>query len=166
MNILMNTNQQPSQYSILDTSAFFFDISYPGKIMTVPRVVDEIKDIRGKLRLSVLSSQGLFICEPKADSRMSVIEGSKKSGDITVLSETDIDLLALAFEVKGMIFSDDFAIHNTAHQIGIQVKSLMQKQAVERVWKLRCSGCGRYVKEMPHDQLCQICGSVIRRKNK
>ncbi|MDD1725161.1 MAG: nucleotide-binding protein [Methanospirillum sp.] len=162
----MKEDEKAPLFSVLDTSAFFLQVSIPGRLYTVRRVADELKDLRGKARLAVLVSQGLYICEPDPDSVQKVTGMAEKSGDRSVLSETDIDLLALALQIGGTLFSDDFAMHNTAQYLNIPVHPLMQKKAKTRRWKIRCSGCGRYLEEMPPDSLCQICGSLVKRKIK
>ena len=63
---------------ILDTSAFFISIPVIGKIMTVPRVIAELKDLKGKARLEILLSQGLVISEPDQKSLMIVRNAATK----------------------------------------------------------------------------------------
>lgn len=152
--------------SILDTSAFFLQYSFPGKMMTVPKVVQEIKDLRGKGRFEVLCSSGLVIVQPLKESVDIILQKSEISGDRPVLSETDIDLLALALEHSGTVYTDDFAIQNCAHHMNILISPLIQRKAERRSWKIRCSGCGKYYDEYPSDMHCQICGALVRRKNK
>jgi len=135
-------------------------------MMTVPRVVQELKDLRGKARLDALISQGLVILEPTQESVMKAREFSKESGDFPVLSATDIDLLALAYEHDGIICSDDFALHNTAHHLNIATHSLLQKKPDKRKWKYRCSGCGKYYSILPSDLICPVCGLQVKRKIK
>ena len=151
---------------ILDTSAFFINLPLNGKVLTVPRVIDELKDLKGKARLEVLLSQGMIVSEPSQESLISVQKAAEKSGDSSVLSQTDKDILALAVEVQGVICTDDFALQNTAQHLKIGVHSMMQKKAEMRIWRLRCSGCGKYFDVMPADSLCPICGLQVRRKNK
>ena len=151
---------------ILDTSAFFITVPVTGQIMTVPRVVDELKDLKGKARLEVLLSQGLIITEPGHESLIIVKKAAEKSGDGSVLSQTDTDILALAFEYHGIICTDDFALQNTAQHLKIGVHPMMQRKAEMRRWKLRCSGCGKYYDTMPADLICPICGLQVKRKNK
>lgn len=160
------TDEETLPSSVLDTSAFFLQVSIPGRLYTVRRAADELKDLRGKARLEVLVSQGLCICEPDPDSIQKVTVMAERSGDRTVLSDTDIDLLAFALQTGSTLFSDDFAVQNTAQYLNIPVKPLMQKKAKTRRWKIRCSGCGRYLGEMPPDSLCPICGSQVKRKIK
>lgn len=151
---------------ILDTSAFFITVPMAGRFMTVPRVLDELKDLRGKARLEVLLSQGLVVSEPGQESLVIVQKAAEKSGDRSVLSQTDTDILALALDVHGVICTDDFALQNTAQHLKIGVHPMMQKMAEMRRWKLRCSGCGKYYETMPADSICPICGLQVRRKNK
>jgi endoribonuclease Nob1 len=156
----------PYPVYVLDTSAFFLSLSFHGSMMTVSKVVDELKDLRGKARLDVLISQGLLIRDPGRDALTAVNAASSISGDLTVLSSTDVDLIALAHEVHGELCTDDFALQNTARILGIPISPLLQRKSEAKKWKLRCAGCGKYYDEMPRDSTCQICGSPIKRKNK
>jgi endoribonuclease Nob1 len=160
------TEDQISSVSVLDASAFFLDLKFSGKIITTPEVVEEIKDLKGKARLSVLISTGLYVCSPDMVSKEIVKSESKKTGDGIVLSETDISILALAYETGGILFSDDFAVQNTAQQMEIKIQSILQRKAKKRIWRYRCVGCGKYFNDPPDDLVCRICGSSIKRKNK
>ena len=106
--------------------------------MTVPRVIAELKDLKGKARLEVLLSQGLIISEPDQKSLMTVRNAATKSGDGYVLSETDTDLLALAFEVHGVICTEDFALHNTAKFSISILHPKIQNHDRNADMKLRC----------------------------
>lgn len=152
---------------ILDTSVFFLSTSFSGKLYTVPRVEAELKDLRGKTRFAVLVDEGMDVREPGLKYRRKVAEAAGKSGDALVLSKTDTDLLALACEIKGVLVTDDFAIQNTAHVLDIPVRSLIQRDAEPRVWKIRCSGCGKYFDTIPtREGDCPVCGSPLKRKHK
>ncbi|PWR71790.1 NOB1 family endonuclease [Methanospirillum stamsii] len=161
----MDSEEKPL-VSILDTSAFFLHLSFQDKILTVSKVIDEIKDLRGKARLEVLIEQGLIIRDPHDDSISEVLAAAEKSGDRTVLSPTDIDILALALELKGEVYTDDFALQNTARKLGVNIHPIIQRKSIEKKWKLRCSGCGKYYSSMPDDSVCGICGSPVKRKIK
>lgn len=161
----MNDIDSPS-IQIIDTSAFFLSIPLNGRLMTVSRVVNELKDLRGKARLDVLISRGLIVTDPGRDSITAVIDASEKSGDKTVLSETDIDVLALAYEMRGKLFTDDYALQNTARHMGVSICPILQKNSVKKKWRLRCSGCGKYYERMPEGSVCDVCGSPVKRKIK
>ncbi len=152
---------------VLDTSAFFLSVSFSGLLCTVPRVEGELKDLRGKARFSVFLDEGMEILEPAKEFRKKAEEASRRSGDSPVLSRTDLDLLALAAERGGTLVTDDFAIQNTAHVLNIPTRSLIQRDAQARVWKIRCTGCGKYYDEMPtRAGDCPVCGSLLKRKHK
>lgn len=154
------------QIFILDTSSFFITIPVPGKMMTTPGVINELKDLKGKARLMVLQSEGLIISEPSQQSIRTIQRAADQSGDRTVLSPVDIEILALAYEVRGIICSDDFALQNTAQYLNIPVSTLLQRKAEKKQWKLRCRGCGKYYETMPPDSVCPVCGLEVKRKNK
>lgn len=134
--------------------------------MTVSLVIDELKDLKGKARLDVMISNGLIISDPGKESINIVLEAAKKSGDRQVLSCTDINIIALAYEKKGVIFSDDFALQNTASFLSIPVHPIIQRKSQQKKWKLRCSGCGQYFQEIPHESICPVCGAQVKRKIK
>jgi endoribonuclease Nob1 len=152
---------------VLDTSAFFLSLPLEGVLYTVPRVEAELKDLRGKARFSVLLDEGMEIRSPLRKSQNVAREAAEKSGDLRVLSETDIELIALAAEISGTLVSDDFAIQNTAISLNIPVQSIIQREAGPRIWQMRCTGCGKYFDQMPTKAGdCPICGSVLKRKTK
>jgi UPF0271 protein len=80
-----------------------------------------------------------------------------------VLSPADRDILALALELGAVLITDDFAVQNVAHRLGIATRSIRQRPARAIRWRYRCSGCGRYWQE-PGD--CPVCGAQIKRKIK
>lgn len=152
---------------ILDSSAFFLDARLSGHLYTVPRVEGELKDLRGKARFAVLIDEGMEMRVPGQQFRRKALDAARMSGDSMVLSETDADLLALACEVNGTLVTDDFAIQNTAHTLGIPVQSLIQRGAEPRIWQIRCTGCGKYFDQIPTKAGdCPICGSPLKRKHK
>lgn len=152
---------------VLDTSAFFLAIPLQGELWTVPRVEGELKDLRGKARFGVLMDEGMEIRPPIPASVRKAREASIKSGDERVLSDTDLDLIALALDVRGTIVTDDFALQNTARVLGLSVRSIIQRESAPREWRIRCIGCGKYFDQMPSKAGdCPVCGSALKRKHK
>ncbi|OPY38573.1 MAG: Endoribonuclease Nob1 [Methanoregula sp. PtaU1.Bin051] len=145
---------------VLDTSVFFIDYPLSGDLVTPPSVVTELADLRSKCRFESLLANGLQVRLPGSNSLVKVQEAARHVGDADRLSQTDSDVLALALDVNGTILSDDYAIHNVAHELNILVRPLQQRPAKRRVWKFRCTGCGRYSKETGE---CPVCGSQIKR---
>ncbi|WOF16980.1 nucleotide-binding protein [Methanoplanus sp. FWC-SCC4] len=148
---------------ILDSSFFFLDIPIDGECMIPARVEDELIDIRAKARLEAMKAKGMRVSEPSRESLERARKAALKSGDITVLSETDLDVVALALDTGGDVVSDDFAVSNTAQTLGLRVIPLQQRAARKIRWRYRCQGCGKYYSK---PGTCEICGAEIKRKLK
>jgi UPF0271 protein len=149
--------------TVLDTSFFFGEFPAEGDLYTVPSVVDELKDIRAKGNLEKWCARGLKIQPPAEESIRRVIAAATGTRDIAVISATDRDLLALALDLGAELFTDDFAIQNVAHLLGVKTVPILQRKARRIHWKYRCSGCGKYA---DHDGECPVCGAAIKRKLK
>ncbi len=148
---------------VLDTSVFFLDLPLTGSSYTTPSVITELKDLRSKARYETLLAGGLVVREPAPEMLEAVEQAAMQTGDAPVLSSTDRDILALARELEGTLVTDDFAVQNVAHRLGIRVHPIQQRRAAPRQWVFRCTGCGRYADKAG---ICDICGSPIKRKLK
>ncbi len=142
---------------VLDTSLFFIEYPFSGELVTPPSVVAELVDFRSKCRYESLLARGLQVRLPSSGS---LVKAARRVGDAERLSATDSDILALALDLDGIILSDDFAVHNVAHELAIPVQPVQQRAAKRRVWKFRCTGCGRFSKAAGE---CPVCGSQIKR---
>ena len=149
---------QTDVWNILDTCAFFTQMHPNGKIATVKNIEDEIINRQSKQYYSNLKSNGLKIIEPVTESVDFIKEKAKETGDLDVLSLTDIKILALGYELQGTIISDDFAIQNVSLYNGLEVISCSGKKIKEiRMWKYRCSACKLVTDKK--SETCNICGS-------
>ena len=148
---------------VLDSPVFFTEIAVSFPAYTTPTVVDELQDLRSRCRYDTLVVSGLVTREPDPAFVPRVQEAAGKTGDLPVLSATDIDILCLALEIGGTIVTDDYAVQNVARMLGIATSPVQFRPARERVWKFRCSGCGRYY-QAPGE--CPVCGAPIKRKLK
>ena len=99
------TNEQQFGSIILDTSPILTDtppistlLAKADKLYTVPSVIDEVKDPNARSRLQVTILPFLTVQIPKAESIKFVTDFAKRTGDYAVLSKTDIQILALAYE--------------------------------------------------------------------
>lgn len=148
---------------VLDASAFFAEIPLDGPMATTPSVVGELADFHAKCRFEMLAATGLAVREPGDEDLARVDAAAVRTGDAGVLSGTDREILALALELSAVLVTDDFAVQNVAHRLGIETRSIRQRPARPIRWRYRCSGCGRYWRE-PGD--CPVCGASIKRKLK
>jgi UPF0271 protein len=142
---------------ILDTSAFIHGLRLRGELITVPEVVEELKDQRSRTNFEL---SGCRVEEAREEYIREVIKFIKDLGE-TELSRTDINLLAKALEHKGILVSDDYSIQNVATSIGIEISPIIRGKIKEVIrWERKCSGCGRKVE----GEVCPYCGSEVRRK--
>jgi len=146
--------------AVLDATAFFVERPMEGDLFTTPEVVAELVDLRAKCRYEALLATGLTVSGASAGALERARRAAEKSRDIGVLSETDLSVLALALDIGGVIYTDDFALQNAAIVLGVGTEPLQQRRAVRVRWKYRCSGCGRYA---DHEGECMVCGAAIRR---
>jgi UPF0271 protein len=147
---------------ILDTSFFFGNYPFFEEFMTTPEVVAELKDVISKMRFDVMQNRGLKICKADAATTERVRKTAKESGDLQVLSETDISVIALGLFFSGTVVSDDFAVQNVCCHMKIPVQNLMQKKAKQRVWKNICSGCRMEISV--DEEVCSVCGSTSMKR--
>jgi len=172
------TNQPKSSGTrvfVLDTSAFiagFDPFSLSEEIVTVPIVEEEIKrNSLIKVRFeTALESRKLKVKSPPQKFLEEAKASASKIGDSFKLSETDMQLLALALELKGdgyapQIVTDDYSIQNVAAKLGIEFLALATL-GIKRIleWIRYCPAC---YKEYPIDikfKECQVCGTPLKRK--
>ncbi|KAI9887374.1 MAG: Nin1 binding protein [Watsoniomyces obsoletus] len=69
-------------------------------LMTVPSVITEIRDIQARSRLETTLLPFLTQREPRPESLQVIAEFARKTGDYEVLSRTDLQVLALAYDVE------------------------------------------------------------------
>ncbi len=150
---------------ILDASVFIYKCRInEGERITVPAVMDELKDEISVMSFELAKSAGMRVEPAEQHYIEPVRKMAKRTGDLNMLSETDIALLAKALQYKGKdtyLVTDDYAIQNVASHMGIQVKPIMQKRIRDvLIWEKRCIGCGRY---FTRGIVCPICGSRLKK---
>ncbi len=151
---------------VIDTSGFIVGIKVsPTSIVTVPGVVDEIIDKSTKLRFDLLHDAGLIVDIPYGEYKDTVRSASISTGDDSVLSNTDIDILAKALELSKrsdvILITDDYAVQNVAAILDIKYQPAATSGITKKIrWELRCTGCGSVARSGTE---CPICASKIKR---
>ncbi len=91
-------------------------------------------------------------------------------GDSFYLSETDIQVLALALQIRSlgdvpMIVTDDYSIQNVATRLGVGFISLTTF-GIKRVfnWIRYCPACRRIYPANYKATECPVCGTTLKRK--
>ncbi len=143
---------------ILDTCAFLTQNHPKGEIATIFEIESELNNRQSKQYFTNLREIGLKIREPNMDSIENIRKNSEETGDLGVLSNIDLKILALAYEMHGIIVSDDFAIQNVALHMGLEFTSCSGNEIKElRKWKYRCSACRS--EALQKMDSCSVCGS-------
>jgi len=160
---------------ILDTSAFIMGynpLSVDGDQFTVPLVLEELgPETTGWTRYKIAKQTGkLRILRPLVKFVDQIKLLSTDVGDIRVLSEVDLQILALALQLKSegknsVIVSDDYAIQNVAERIGAGYKSLATFGIRYQLnWLLYCPACRRKYPPSYGKETCRVCGAMLKRK--
>ncbi len=148
---------------VIDAAIFIQGMDVEG--VTTPKVIDEVKDPpESRLFLEGLISAGkVKVLQPSEESIRAVREAARRTGELNELSEADLEVLALAYEVGGgVLLTDDYNLQNIARtRDGVQ----NLKRGIKRVirWNYVCVGCGNRFSEMPPGGgVCPDCGSPVR----
>ena len=146
---------------IIDAAIFIQGIDVEG--ITTPKVIEEVKDPESRLLLESLISAGkVRVMVPSKDSIEKIKEKALETGELGELSDADIETLALAYELKGELFTDDYNLQNIATLLGLKFRTL--KKGIKKVikWRYVCVGCGKKFETQPPDDVCPDCGSKVR----
>ncbi len=153
--------REEGKVMVIDAAIFIQGIDVEGA--TSPEVVEEVKDPESRLFLEGLISAGkVRVLVPSRESIEIVRDAAKNTGELGELSKADLEVLALAYELKGVLFTDDYNLQNIAKTLGLEFKTL--KRGIKRLirWNYVCVGCGKRFEEMPPEGVCPDCGSPVR----
>ncbi|WP_010477459.1 type II toxin-antitoxin system VapC family toxin [Thermococcus zilligii] len=146
---------------VIDAAIFIQGVDVEG--VTTPKVAEEVKDPESRLFLEGLISAGkVRVLAPSKGSMEAIKDAARRTGELSELSEADIEVLALAYELNGVLFTDDYNLQNVARTLGIEFRTL--KRGIKRTirWNYVCIGCGKKFGEMPPEGFCPDCGSPVR----
>jgi len=149
--------------NVLDSSAFINEYHTDEDIATIPQVKEELEG-EAAFRFDALEGSGMYLHIPEENTVERIERAARETGDLAELSETDIRLIAAAFELDGRLVTDDYAMQNVAEKLDVSVEVIARDGiSQQRNWLFQCAGCGREFDEN-HDR-CPICGSSLSRKN-
>jgi UPF0271 protein len=158
-----------SKEFVLDANAFYAGFPFLSylRCYTTNLVFSEVKHIkRSYSALEALIDAGnLKVMDPKEQFLKKVIAVAKTTGDALKLSSSDLSILALAFQLKITLISDDYAVENIGTILKIPIKSIGTKGITEvRKWISFCNECGKAYN--PNLSECMICGNKLSRRFK
>lgn len=168
-------NRTNKRAVVIDTSALiagFDPFSVSEELYTVPTVRDEILDnTMSSFRFKTAVENGqLRIRKPEKTFLESIRTSASTIGDAFFLSETDMQILALALELKThgcspLIATDDYSIQNVANEMGISFIPLSTFGIRRRLqWLRYCPACHKKYPSNYKLLKCQICGTKLKRK--
>ena len=169
------TSDTDKRVLVLYSSAFLAGLdpfSIGVEQVTVPKVEEEIKrNSIIKMRFETAIESGkLKVKAPTQEFSNKAKRSASKVGDSFNLSETDMQLLTLALELKAedyipQIVTDDYSIQNVATQMEIEFLPLATfgiKRPLE--WIRYCPACHREYRADCKPKECQVCGTELKRK--
>jgi UPF0271 protein len=150
---------------IADASLFIIRKRLEGSIVTVPSVVEELRDENSRTTMELMNVR---VEPPLPSFKKKVRTKAGITRDSEELSGTDIDILAKALEYSEredtVLVTDDFAVQNTALRLGIRVMPAGQRKIKDvLIWEKQCIGCKR---RFPQGDECPVCGSKMKKRRK
>ena len=147
---------------VLDSVAFLTRRHPQGELLTVSGVEPELVNRRSREYHAQLAAAGMQVAMASETARQQVETAAQETGDASVLSPVDLELLALALERSATLVTDDFAMQNVAAALGIAWLPVETDGIAKQLrWRWTCSGCQQRWDE-PHGE-CPTCGSELRR---
>jgi UPF0271 protein len=148
--------------AVVDASAFIMGPGFEGtdEIYISPLVEAEISTLP---TFKAMKETCLRVRLPGPEALEKVRKGARETGDEARLSSADIEILALALDLGLPIVTDDYSIQNLASRLKVRYLTLSERGIRQEIaWKLRCTGCGKYLDERPRGDECPVCGSRVR----
>jgi UPF0271 protein len=170
-----NSDETGRRVIVLDTSAFIAGLdpfSINEEQYTVPMVNEELRGnsmAAVRLRTAVESGK-LAVRVPARRFIERIKQSATLVGDSFFLSETDLQVLALALELSTqgyspLVASDDYSIQNVANQIGLEFAPLGTFGIRKRLqWVRHCPACHKKYPANYRSKKCMVCGTALRRK--
>lgn len=124
-----------------------------------------------RLELAI-ESKKIEVRIPLKEYKIKTQDIANMLGDSYLLSATDLDLLALALELKKTGFNpkvvtDDYSMQNVAKQMKIDfipVTTIGIKHILK--WSWYCPACHKKYNSKENVNECSICGTLLKRKPK
>lgn len=162
----MKTGNEPNM-KVIDSSAILNkenpDFS-AGQYITIPEIREEIKDFRSKAVLELaLDNREIKITEPSDEVIEQIKKTAKETGDLQLLSDFDLKVLALAYQEKATIITDDYDIQNMAAALGLGFEPVSMKIKKRITRKKYCKYCRKFSEE---EESCEVCGNPLVLKAK
>ncbi|MFW9767572.1 MAG: NOB1 family endonuclease [Candidatus Thorarchaeota archaeon] len=161
-----------SRIYVLDTGVLvstWTDTRKDSIFVTTPRIIGEIRN-----RLSRFRAETLFLLDkmvertPTADDLKKAKKAAGSTGDLSKLSQNDLELIALALTISrenpdSTLVSTDFAVLNTSSHMGLKILDPNKKFGQEITWIMKCPACNYRSAKPTRETECPVCGTEMRR---
>ena len=134
-----NSPAKPVHTLILDSSPLLLNnpslstlLSQSQILVSTPSVISEIRDPVARSRVETTYLPFLTLRSPKPESVRFVREFAKRTGDAAVLSNTDLEVLGLAYELECEKNGGDWRLRRTPGQKGVNGKPPVKAVAGEK----------------------------------
>ena len=170
---MMVSTRKPSTF-VLDASAIIYGFNpqlIEGEHYITPQVLSELSGRKTKALLDLFISSGrLKLRSPKEETKKYVRDQASSTGDLPVLSDTDLEVVSLALELKAeglepLVVSDDYSLQNLCTLLSIPFKSMVTKGISQEFWWfVYCPACGETYDSSSKLTTCRVCGHTLKRK--
>jgi rRNA maturation endonuclease Nob1 len=113
----------------------------------------------------------LIVQKPREYYTKIAEEKSKLTGDINVLSRTDVELVALALELKKTtnneitLYTNDYSMENLCSELNLKFKTLYKNGIKAKIhFEVFCPYCKTIYKSEDLNRTCDRCGLKLKRR--
>jgi len=162
-----------SQVYVVDAGVLFTTWAMSikdARLVTTSNILSEIRNKSSRARAEILMLLGRMTSMDPASDYVDRAQGAaNRSGDNSVISRNDIELVALAlmlddFGGKNVILvSADMAVLNTASHLGLNILDPSGKFGHKITWAMSCPACHYKSKTLKRETECPVCGTKMRR---
>lgn len=113
---------------VLDASAIINVNQYEyGECYTTQSVIDEIRDAKSRaIATAAIAQHRLRIAEPLSEYVERVRRVARRIGSAHKLSQTDLEIAALALQMGAILVTDDWTLQNLAAHLGIRFEGVVR----------------------------------------
>jgi len=158
---------------IVDTGALLTNWAQKNpdtRLVAPASVIEEIRNRPSIQRVETLISLDRLSIEDTEEPYIREAQkAATETGDISVLSIQDIELLGLAYRrSRGgdevTVVSTDMAVLNVARFIGVNILDPKGKITHDIQWIMKCPACGNTSKNTKLTE-CEVCGTKMKRRS-
>lgn len=159
-------------YYVVDAGVLFspwkIDIK-DSLLVTTSNIINEIRNKPSKSRAeTMILLDRMLTTDPTSEYISRARDAAARSGDISVISQNDIELVALALMLNDegktvVLVSTDFAVLNVTSLTGLNILDPSKKFDQKIVWGMRCPACHYQEKTLRRETECPVCGTQMRK---